>query len=405
MSDELTQEEADNLLAQHKKYIRHEPVFWPNPGAKVTVDLLSLDEREAFLLDVSRASIKLERLVLQLRARLVTVVLVRLDLNGAGHRNPDDAELPCPHIHLYREGYHDKWAFHVPSDIFQTCAIGSKPRGLHAVLPDCAAPRVHRGAVLMTDVNEIARLVEQYQLWLKDKTTLKSVHADWVEISTPFLDRRNDFIQLYAASGDAGGYQITDDGNTIRDLELSAQFRYAETQGVTPDHSEWLPSRSKARRAQRTRERRQFCSEKTCADPGHTGGQRHVLLATPTVLSLFKEDVQKWLEHSDIRFVPNIQFIGKTGYIHHFDFAIPGSRAAPERIIKAIGNPNKDAALAYVTSWIDTSDQRPPSSQALAFLNDSGRTVGAPVLDALRQYDISPVLWSQRETHRQALAM
>ncbi len=198
MSDELAQEEADNLLAQHKKYIRHEPVFWPNPGAKVTVDLLSLDEREAFLLDVSRASIKLKRLVLQ-----------------------------------------------------------------------------------------------------------------------------------------------------------TSMF----------------------------------------------------YLATPTVLSLFKEDVQKWLEHSDIRFVPNIQFIGKTGYIHHFDFAIPGSRAAPERIIKAIGNPNKDAALAYVTSWIDTSDQRPPSSQALAFLNDSGRTVGAPVLDALRQYDISPVLWSQRETHRQALAM
>ena len=33
----------------------------------------------------------------------------------------------------------------------------------------------------MTDVNEIARLVEQYQLWLKDKTTLKSVHADWVK--------------------------------------------------------------------------------------------------------------------------------------------------------------------------------------------------------------------------------
>lgn len=117
MSDELTQEEADTLLAQHKKYIRHEQVFWPNPGAKVTVDLLSLDEREAFLLDVSRASIKLERLVLQTRAR-VTIVLVRLDLHGAGHRNPDDTELPCPHIHLYREGYHDKWAFPVPSEHF-----------------------------------------------------------------------------------------------------------------------------------------------------------------------------------------------------------------------------------------------------------------------------------------------
>lgn len=257
----------------------------------------------------------------------------------------------------------------------------------------------------MTDVNEIARLVEQYQSWLKDKTTLKSVHADWVEISTPFLDRRNDFIQLYARS-DAGSYQITDDGNTIRDLELS---------GCNLDTPKRKALLQVALNGFRVEEKHDVLSVRASAD--NFAARKHALiqailavndmfyLATPTVLSLFKEDVQKWLEHSDIRFVPNIQFIGKTGYIHHFDFAIPGSRAAPERIIKAIGNPNKDAALAYVTSWIDTSDQRPPNSQALAFLNDSGRTVGAPVLDALRQYDISPVLWSQRETHRQALAM
>lgn len=55
---------------------------------------------------------------------------------------------------------------------------------------------------------------------MTDKTTFKSVHADWVEISTPFLDRHNDFILLYAKSDD-DGYVLTDDGNTIRDLELS----------------------------------------------------------------------------------------------------------------------------------------------------------------------------------------
>ncbi|HEY7442131.1 MAG TPA: hypothetical protein VH701_06920 [Vicinamibacterales bacterium] len=26
---------------------------------------------------------------------------------GAPHRNPDDEEIPCPHLHLYREGYGD----------------------------------------------------------------------------------------------------------------------------------------------------------------------------------------------------------------------------------------------------------------------------------------------------------
>lgn len=255
----------------------------------------------------------------------------------------------------------------------------------------------------MTDVNEIARLVEQYQSWLKDKTTLKSVHADWVEISTPFLDRRNDFIQLYARS-DAGGYQITDDGNTIRDLELS---------GCNLDTPKRKALLQVVLNGFRVEEKHDVLSVRASAD--NFAARKHALiqailavndmfyLATPTVLSLFKEDVQKWLEFSEIRFVPNIQFIGKTGYIHHFDFAIPASRAAPERIIKAIGNPNKDAALAYVTSWIDTSDQRPEKSQALAVLNDNGRTVGAPVLDALKQYDISPVLWSQRDMHLQAL--
>lgn len=117
MSDELTQGEADELFGLPKKYTKGDYVDWPAPGAKTSVDLVSLDDREAFLLDVSRASIKLERLVLQNRAR-VTIVLVRLDIAGAGHRNPDDQEIGCPHIHLYREGFHDKWAFPVPPEHF-----------------------------------------------------------------------------------------------------------------------------------------------------------------------------------------------------------------------------------------------------------------------------------------------
>lgn len=257
----------------------------------------------------------------------------------------------------------------------------------------------------MTEVNEIARLVAQYQSWLKDKTTLKSVHADWVEISTPFLDRRNDFIQLYAKSAE-GGYQLTDDGNTIRELELS---------GCNIDTPKRKALLQVALNGFRVDERNGALSVRASAE--NFAARKHALiqailaindmfyLASPTVLSLFKEDVEKWLAQSDIRFVPNIQLIGKTGYIHHFDFAVPASRAAPERIIRAIGNPNKDAALSFVTAWVDTSDQRPENAEALAFLNDNARPIGAPVLEALRHYDISPVIWSQRETHRQALVM
>jgi len=41
---------------------------------------------------------------------------VRLDLDGPAHRNPDGLEIPCPHLHIYREGLGDKWAIPAPID-------------------------------------------------------------------------------------------------------------------------------------------------------------------------------------------------------------------------------------------------------------------------------------------------
>jgi hypothetical protein len=117
MSDDLTQIEADLLLAQSKHRLSDETVKIPGLGGKVSIDLQSQDGREKFLLDMNRSYVSLSKLTLQTRAR-VTVVLARLDVDGAPHRNPDDTEILCPHLHLYREGFGDKWAFPVPSDRF-----------------------------------------------------------------------------------------------------------------------------------------------------------------------------------------------------------------------------------------------------------------------------------------------
>jgi len=46
------------------------------------------------------------------------VVLVRLDFGGHPHRNPDGEEILSPHLHIYKEGYGDKWAIPVPTDRF-----------------------------------------------------------------------------------------------------------------------------------------------------------------------------------------------------------------------------------------------------------------------------------------------
>jgi len=114
---ELTQVEADRLLGMEK--IRADDLTrdYPDLGGVLIVPMISIDRTENFLLDVRRGRIDLGKVTNQNRARVV-VILARLDLGGPPHRNPDDTEVPCPHLHLYREGYGDKWAYSVPAAQF-----------------------------------------------------------------------------------------------------------------------------------------------------------------------------------------------------------------------------------------------------------------------------------------------
>jgi hypothetical protein len=114
---DLTQEEADALIAMPKNRANDDIVFYPARGKSVTIPLTSEDKRENFLLDIRRGRIDLLKATYQNRARQ-TVVLVRLDLGGAPHRNPDGEEIACPHLHVYREGYGAKWAKSIPLDGF-----------------------------------------------------------------------------------------------------------------------------------------------------------------------------------------------------------------------------------------------------------------------------------------------
>lgn len=115
----LTQAEADALIAMEKHRVNEDRSDFPMGGQSLILPLQSTDRREQFLLDVSRGRIDLLKVKMQNRGRQV-VVLVRLDLGGAPHRNPDGEEMLPPHLHVYREGYGDKWATPIPSDRFRS---------------------------------------------------------------------------------------------------------------------------------------------------------------------------------------------------------------------------------------------------------------------------------------------
>ena len=110
VAGDLPQADADALLAMEKRRVDDRVRKFPDRGGVLAIPLTSVDLRENFLLDVRRGRVDISKVTYQNRARSV-VVLARLDLAGAPHRNPDFTEIDTPHLHLYREGFGDKWAF------------------------------------------------------------------------------------------------------------------------------------------------------------------------------------------------------------------------------------------------------------------------------------------------------
>jgi len=121
----LTQAEADQFTQMPKHFVRPPATITIPPGADDTYELADANDRERFLLDVWRGTLRLTKLKFQTRVR-IAIVLVRLDVDGAPHTNPDGVPLLGTHLHLFKEGYDDKWAYPVDSNTFTLLSDSGK---------------------------------------------------------------------------------------------------------------------------------------------------------------------------------------------------------------------------------------------------------------------------------------
>jgi len=253
-------------------------------------------------------------------------------------------------------------------------------------------------------MNDINLLMDKYYSWLKDKTVWKQL-KDWVEITAPYLDRNNDYIQIYLKK-DEDGYLLTDGGSTITGLiqegcSLDTPKRQKLLQLTLNGYG--IVENNGALQVKATPDN--FALRKHFLLQAILAVNDMFYLAEPYVASLFFEDVRDWLNLSDIRYSEHISFIGHSGYARKFDFLITKSSKAPERIIKTINNPVRNSADSVIVDWVDTKEVRLENSKAYAFINDYERNVSSNVLDALNNYDIKPVLWSHREDIKQELVI
>ena len=111
----IPQDRADFLLQMEKHALGTQYNF-PTSGGKLAIPLVSADGREDFLLDIYRGGIAICG---SFQNRVyITCILARLCFGGKPHTNPDGETIQGTHIHIYREGYGDKWAYPLPNQDF-----------------------------------------------------------------------------------------------------------------------------------------------------------------------------------------------------------------------------------------------------------------------------------------------
>ncbi len=248
----------------------------------------------------------------------------------------------------------------------------------------------------MTTANDCLTLVDEYVAWLRKGLSVEQI-GEVCEITTPFLDRHNDQLQIYVQR-ENGKFILSDDGYILADLRQSgvefdtekrkhALATVLQGYGVTQVEGKL---RVEASREDLPRRKHNLIQAMLAVNDLYIMGREHVA-------SFFREDVEMYLAAKNVRFVAMIKLAGRSGYDHTFDFAIPPSDKHPERLARAISTPNRDNIGAFIFAWNDVRQVRKENAQAFAFLNDDERKISTDSLHALEAYEITGISWSRRE--------
>lgn len=239
-----------------------------------------------------------------------------------------------------------------------------------------------------------------YLNWLKENIEEHKIKENIFRITLPFLNKDNDMIDVYVIKKNNGSFVITDDGATLNDLNfggfnvLSSPKRIKLLESILIAHGvKQIEDNALAVE----------CTADDLALKKHMLAQCMVkvsdmfYLSKHKIQSFFLEDVKQFLDEHKIRYVPNVAVTGKSRLPTHYDFIISHSENAPERLIKVVNNLDLTTAKTIIFAWNDTKDVRADESKLYTFIQDTDKNVSKSGIDALREYDICPALWTDRE--------
>lgn len=240
---------------------------------------------------------------------------------------------------------------------------------------------------------DIHALINDYAMWLKSEITFEKI-GEYYEITTPYLDNANDYLQIYVRQ-EGNDIYFTDDSATIQGLKMGGfQFtpnRKAHLQRILNQYGVKLRGDELTAKAPI----RGFAQKKHLFIQAMLRIDDMFAISKSKVTSLFLDDIQAFFEEKEIYYSDNVQFTGVSGFTHNYDFLLQRTKKKPERLCQAINNPNKSSMGNILFAWNDTKPSRKEDSELIVILNDQNN-IARGVEDAFFNYDAKVIRWSER---------
>lgn len=250
--------------------------------------------------------------------------------------------------------------------------------------------------------------VGMYINWVKDNMKsriMKTELGEFTQISTPFLDRHNDHMQIYVKQQNQD-LLLTDAGYIINDLDmcgcdvLSSPKRRSVLTTILNGFGVQMDGEQICTKANYSN----FAQKKHALLQAMMSVNDMFFLSRSQVSNVFLEDVQTFLDIHYIPYISNAQFHGSSGLSHTFEFTIPASRRKPERFVRTINDVSRDKIDSTLFSWGDIKELRKPGAQLYVMLNDNDKKVRAEFTNALSVYGATPIPWAERDMYVDELA-
>lgn len=245
---------------------------------------------------------------------------------------------------------------------------------------------------------ETQKWIDEYFSWLKKRYSVQSLE-DSDEIITPFENTIGDNIVLYVSKLKNGNIELTDDGETIDNLELfDFEFTPIRTNIIKGIANSLKVEVTEEKELRITGPQKRFPEMKQNLIQAILRVDDMIMLQKQNLTSIFFEDVINFFDKNNFGGLPKYNVQGSTGNSYSISYAIGKQNFKPWRFIQVVNNISfqKVATETIIYNDISNNNYYNNSISYNIIFNQEEKSPSSKSSKIASQYGLNLISWEDK---------